>query len=345
MTRFITVAALLLLASLAQSSNVTFTWTANAVSTDPGTKATGYKVHVGGASGQYTQAFDAGAATTLTVTTLVSGNWFAAVKAYNAAGIEGGSSNEVSFTITATPTPTPTATGTPTPSPTPSATPTPAPTPTATPTPNPTVSATPTPVPTATPTPTVTATPIPTPFGTYTIFALTAVPATPNVADTSVELGTSFTVTAAGQITAIRFYKAAGETAATHVLNLWNATTKALLASVQSTAETASGWQTVNLTTPIALAVGTKYMVSYHALNHYAATNSYPWPITNGPLTGSSGAYQYGTVSVYPGSVYLTSNYFVDLVFVLSSASPTPSATPGPTPGTPTNLHFTSPTP
>jgi hypothetical protein len=167
MTRFVTLAALLLLASLtlAHSSSVTFTWNANAPTTNPGTNVTGYKLHVGGASGQYTQAFDApGLGTTLTVTTLTSGTWFAAIRAYNAAGIEGGSSNEITFALTApTPTPTPTVTGTPTPGPTPTGTPTPAPTPTATPTPNPTVSATPTPVPTATPTPTATATPSPTP--------------------------------------------------------------------------------------------------------------------------------------------------------------------------------------
>jgi outer membrane biosynthesis protein TonB len=160
MTRFITLAALLWLASLtlAQSSSVTFAWTANAVTTDPGTKATGYKIHLGTTTGQYSLVFDAGSATTLTVTTLAPGSWFAVAKAYNAAGIEGGSSNEVTFAIAA-PTPTPTIDPTPTPAPTPTATVVP----TATPTPVPTPTASATPIPTATPTPTPLPTPSPTP--------------------------------------------------------------------------------------------------------------------------------------------------------------------------------------
>jgi hypothetical protein len=111
MTRFITLAAFLLLASLtaAHSSSVTFAWNVDA---DP--TVTGYKLHIGAATGQYAQTFDAGAATTLAVTTLASGNWFAVVKAYNAAGIESASSNEVAFTIPA-PTPTPIPTPAPTP--------------------------------------------------------------------------------------------------------------------------------------------------------------------------------------------------------------------------------------
>lgn len=151
---------LLLLASpLLAQQTISVSWNANPVTTDPNTNTTGYIFHVGLASGQYTQAFDAKKTTSLTVTTLIPNTYFGIVKAYNINNIEGGASNEITFKITA-PTPTPT----PTPSATPIPTPTVTPTPTATPSPTPTSTPTPTPIPpTPTPTPIPTATPTPTP--------------------------------------------------------------------------------------------------------------------------------------------------------------------------------------
>jgi outer membrane biosynthesis protein TonB len=156
---------------------VTLSWTANAASTDPNIKTTGYKVHLGGASGQYTQAFDAALNTSFTLpTTLASGTYFAVVKAYNAALIESGPSNEVTFTIVPAPTPTPT------PSPTPTSTPTPTPTATPTPpaSPTPTVPITPTPSPSATPKPTTTPSPSASP-ATIAPPVLSAVPSSTSI--------------------------------------------------------------------------------------------------------------------------------------------------------------------
>ncbi len=65
----------------------------------------------------------------------------------------------------------------------------------------------------------------------------------------SVELGTAFTVSQAGNVTGIRFYKGTGNTG-THVGSLWNAA-GTRLAQVTFTNETATGWQTATLATPV----------------------------------------------------------------------------------------------
>ena len=89
--------------------------------------------------------------------------------------------------------------------------------------------------------------------------------------DSSVELGMKFRSDVAGTITGIRFYKASGNTG-THTGNLWTAN-GTRLATATFTGETASGWQQVNFTTPVAITPNTVYVASYHAGNgHYSAT-------------------------------------------------------------------------
>ena len=113
---------------------------------------------------------------------------------------------------------------------------------------------------------------------------LPAVPAA--TGDTSsVELGTAFSVSAAGNATGVRFYKGAGNTG-THVGSLWTAAGERL-AQVTFTNETATGWQTAPLPAPVALEPGQGYVVSYLAPNgNYAYTAAFfaePW--INGVLT------------------------------------------------------------
>ena len=75
-----------------------------------------------------------------------------------------------------------------------------------------------------------------------------------------------------GQITAVRFWKASSENG-THTGNIWSST-GTLLASVTFTNETASGWQQQALTTPLAIAANTTYVVSVNTGNtYYVATN------------------------------------------------------------------------
>jgi hypothetical protein len=58
--------------------------------------------------------------------------------------------------------------------------------------------------------------------GPYTIFQSSDVPASPNVSDnTGIELGTKFTTSVNGFITALRFYKGNANTG-THIGHLWS---------------------------------------------------------------------------------------------------------------------------
>ncbi len=82
-----------------------------------------------------------------------------------------------------------------------------------------------------------------------------------------------FTSEVAGSVTGIRFYKAAANTG-THIGSLWTAS-GTLLASATFTNETASGWQQVNFSTPVAITANTTYVAAYLApKGHYSDTSS-----------------------------------------------------------------------
>ena len=135
--------------------------------------------------------------------------------------------------------------------------------------------------------------------------------------DANYELGTVFQSAVTGHVTAIRFWKASGETG-THTGRLWSSSGQ-LLASVTFSGETASGWQQQNLTAPVAIAANTSYVVSVNTgNNHYVATSSgLVFSVVNGDLStivGNDGLY--GTSGTFPSSSYQNANYFRDIVFV-----------------------------
>jgi hypothetical protein len=145
-------------------------------------------------------------------------------------------------------------------------------------------------------------------------------PAVPSVSgdSSSIELGTAFSVSAAGSATGVRFYKGADNTG-THVGSLWNAAGEKL-AQVTFAGETSTGWQTASFSAPVALTPGQTYVVSYVAPNGgYAYTAGFfaePW--INGVLTASgpnNGLYSYGAGGSMPTSSWNATNYFVDVVF------------------------------
>lgn len=144
-------------------------------------------------------------------------------------------------------------------------------------------------------------------------------PATAANSDTAaVEVGTAFTPSVNGQVTAIRFYKGPGNSG-THTGSLWTST-GTRLGMVTFRNETSTGWQTATLTTPVQLTAGQTYVVSYFAPNgRYAVTSKYfVTPKTVGPLTaraGNNGLYRYGAGGGFPTSTYNQSSYFVDVVF------------------------------
>ncbi|MGO4535814.1 DUF4082 domain-containing protein [Leifsonia sp. 2MCAF36] len=160
---------------------------------------------------------------------------------------------------------------------------------------------------------------------TYSFFG-NATPATPSTNDSSaLELGLSFTSSQDGTVSAIRFYKAAGNVG-THTGTLWSSSGTAL-ATVTFANETALGWQTAQLSTPVAITAGQTYVVSYFApYGHYASSpNYFAQPATSGPLTAAAatnGRFTYGPAGGFPTDSYGATNYFVDVVF-------TPAATSG----------------
>ncbi|KPM57829.1 hypothetical protein CcI49_24070 [Frankia sp. CcI49] len=146
----------------------------------------------------------------------------------------------------------------------------------------------------------------------------------------AIEVGMKFRVDQPGYISGVRFYKSTGNTG-THLGSLWSATGTRLATAV-FTGETASGWQTVTFASPVAVTPGTTYVVSYHSnTGYYAATANYftnP-PVSASPMVvmangadGPNGVYAYGGTA-FPTNTYLSANYWVDAVFVLSGSPDT----------------------
>jgi hypothetical protein len=135
-------------------------------------------------------------------------------------------------------------------------------------------------------------------------------------------VGMKFIPGQSGYITDLRFYKAAANTG-THIGQLYNAS-GTLLASAVFTNETASGWQQVTLSAPVAVTAGATYLVSYFsASGYYTQTpNYFASPVVNGPLTapassasGGNGVYLYSSSAGRPVNTWSAANYWVDVVF------------------------------
>jgi len=145
--------------------------------------------------------------------------------------------------------------------------------------------------------------------------------------DNAVELGVKFRSDVAGFITGIRFYKSALNTG-THVGSLWSST-GTRLGTATFTGETASGWQQVNFTSPVAIAANTVYVASYFCPNghlsgnlDYFATQGVDSPPLHAPATGvvaGNGVFAYGATSSFPNGTFRALNYWVDVVFSTTS--------------------------
>jgi hypothetical protein len=155
----------------------------------------------------------------------------------------------------------------------------------------------------------------------------------------AVEIGTKFTSDLGGQIQALRFYKAPGNTG-THTGHLWTAS-GTLLGSLTFTNETASGWQQTSFATPIPINAGQTYVASYHTnVGHYSTDSYYfgksgvdQWPLhaPSSPASGGNGLYVYSSAAAFPNNSYQGENYWVDVVI-------------GPLDTTPPTVSITSPT-
>jgi hypothetical protein len=132
----------------------------------------------------------------------------------------------------------------------------------------------------------------------------------------SLEMGLKIRVTSAADLEAISFYKSPGETG-THTGRLWSASGQ-LLGSVAFTGESASGWQTQTLATPIPLTVGQVYTVSVGINQLFSMTSSgLATEIVGGVLRsvddGQNGVFA-DAAGTFPTDNWSESNYWVDAV-------------------------------
>lgn len=163
----------------------------------------------------------------------------------------------------------------------------------------------------------------PAPAESQTALDSNALPPIASEPDTvAVELGLRFTPTADGTVDAVRFYKGP-QNAGPHTGSLWTGS-GALLAQTTFENETASGWQTAELPTPVRVSAGASYVVSYHAPTggYSSDADGFVSPSTRRSIDvpAAAGVYGYGD-SGFPTETWRNSNYFVDLTF-----TPLPSA-------------------
>lgn len=157
-----------------------------------------------------------------------------------------------------------------------------------------------------------------------------------------VELGVSFTAFVSGAVTAIRYYKGVGASAAIKDGHLWS-DAGVLLASVTFVNETASGWQTQYLSTPVALTGGLNYTVSYYTPNgnypstsgYFGSTNKYSGPLAVDFIAGAgrsgNGIFTYSATSgAFPTRTFNQTNYFADVVFVSTQQTVITTVVPQP---------------
>lgn len=140
---------------------------------------------------------------------------------------------------------------------------------------------------------------------------------------TGIELGMRFKTTQAGFITGAKFYKTTGN-AGTHIGELYDSLGNRLAAAT-FTAESATGWQTVFFSVPVAVNPNITYIIAYYSpLGNYTSNNNYfTTDIINTPMIGEvdrapgspNGIYKYSATPAYPTSTFQKSNYWVDAVF------------------------------
>src|SRR5438552_11812080 len=119
----------------------------------------------------------------------------------------------------------------------------------------------------------------------------------------------------------------------THTGSLWSST-GTLLATGTFSGETASGWQRLDFSTPVAIAANTTYVASYHtggifSYSHYyfqnAGADAGPLHALQDGVDGPNGVFSYTTDNKFPNQTYLAANYWADVVFA-QSGSALPSA-------------------
>ena len=168
-----------------------------------------------------------------------------------------------------------------------------------------------------------------------TIWAPSATPVNQTDNDpNAVELGVRFRADLDGFITGVRFWKGPQNTG-THTGNLWT-NSGSRMATAVFTGESATGWQQVTFSSPVAVTAGTTYVASYHTTSGmYPGDNNYfasagvdraPLHALANGVDGLNGLYAYSSTSVFPSSSWQSSNYWVDVAF--STVAPPDTSPP-----------------
>jgi hypothetical protein len=152
------------------------------------------------------------------------------------------------------------------------------------------------------------------------------IPAVVNANDsTAYTMGTGFSASADGTITAARWYFPSTLPTATVSGGLFRNSDQALLGMTTFSSPTAGAWNEATYSSAIPITGGTAYTAVIWTPDHYVATTSYAFPKTSGQLTATDG--RFGTSAspfAYPGSNF-NASYFVDVEFS-PAGGPTPQA-------------------
>jgi hypothetical protein len=135
------------------------------------------------------------------------------------------------------------------------------------------------------------------------------------------EVGFKFKPSVDGFVSGVRFYKQ-GSMSGTHTGHLWTMGGVSL-ATATFSSESASGWQSVTFSSPVAVTANTMYVASVDMADgsYLATANYFTADIVNGPLTapstinaGGNGVYS-ATTGAFPASTFNATNYWVDVAF------------------------------
>lgn len=150
---------------------------------------------------------------------------------------------------------------------------------------------------------------------------------------TANELGMKLSSTAAWTISCVRFWKVSNATGP-HTYHIYSST-GAVLAQGTYANETASGWQTQALSTPLNVAANATVTVSYNTgpAGRYAYTAGYftaPKKDLTNTLTvpTNGGVYRAGATSANPTAFFGGANYWVDVFFTPAASAPPPPPPP-----------------
>jgi Domain of unknown function (DUF4082) len=156
--------------------------------------------------------------------------------------------------------------------------------------------------------------------------------AVPNTLDSShnaITVGVKFWSTQTGEISAIRFYRAAASPAG-YAARLYSANGNVVAeADLAQQSGPVPGWQTATFATPVRISANTTYVAAYYAPSGQGSysSNGLAQGVSVGPLlapassaVGGNGVYARG--NAFPTKSKQATNYFVDVVFTPAVPAP-----------------------